>query len=61
MENSGRTPLFVSDKTKEGLVKKFLLIQSQEGAKLRVLTIYFDGTEHVLWYYSARGSYSLAF
>jgi hypothetical protein len=46
-------PVSISDKTREGLSKKFLSIQAAQGAALKVVSIYFDSEakEHVLWYY----------
>lgn len=56
MSASLYVPISVAAPTREALTKLMLAVQSREGGKVSVITIYFDSVknEHVCWYYPLR-------
>jgi len=54
-------PLALKAKTTEALQKTFASLQMQSGGRLQVVTIYFDGSNHVLWYYPLESHHGSVF
>ena len=54
MAASEYIPLSLADQTREGLTKKLLVLQAEQGGKVSIISIYYDGRNHVCWYYPLR-------
>ena len=49
--NLNKSPRFVKASSLMGLQRKFRSLQFKENKQCRVINIYFDGSDHVAWYY----------
>lgn len=56
MSAASHVPLALKDKSIDSLLKQFAKLQARQGARLKVLSVYFDTSEkqHILIYYPYR-------
>lgn len=52
---SNQVPLAITAKTTQELSSAVARLQAQAGGKVSIITIYWDGKNHVLWYYPLKG------
>ena len=50
MSASLQVPLAVMAKTPQELSKKMLQVQGEQGGKVHIVAIYWDGKNHICWY-----------
>ena len=53
---SDRIPLFVKGKTPEELTRRIFEVQQKLFGKVAIITIYWDGKQHICWYLPPSGS-----